>query len=291
MTDNLRMRLNDLPELGKIKIMVPVSLTGFTGYFIFDPHITAGLLIVTTGIFLLAVSASVLNQIQEAGLDARMERTKKRPIPAGKVSPFIAGVFFLFCLIAGTFIVYYFGNLAAAAIGLFTIFWYNGVYTYLKRLTAFAVFPGALTGALPPLIGWVAAGGSLWDKPILFLEFLFFVGQVPHFWLLIMRYGEEYEKAGLPSLTRSLTRPQINRLTFTWVVTTVIAAVFLYHFSIIQTGITMAVLLLASSVMIWQFSGLLKKNADKSNPGKYSLLLNSYFLLVMLLLISDRLIV
>jgi heme o synthase len=291
MTGNLRFRLNDLPELGKIKIMVPVSLTGFTGYFIFDSHITARLLIVTTGIFLLAVSASVLNQIQEAGLDARMERTKKRPIPAGKVSPFIAGVLFLFCLIAGTFIVYYFGNHTAAAIGLLTILWYNGVYTYLKKLTAFAVFPGALIGALPPLIGWVAAGGSPWDKSIIFLEFLFFVGQIPHFWLLLMKYGGEYEKAGLPTLTSILSRSQINRLTFTWVVTTVIAAIFLYHFSIIQTGIIMAVLLLASSVMIWQFSGLLKKSPVNTNSGKYSLLLNSYFLLIMLLLISDRLIV
>ena len=61
--------------------------------------------------------------------------------------------------------------------------------------------PGAVTGALPPLIGWVAAGGGIWDKPIIFLEFLFFTGQIPHFWLLILKYGEEYRKAGIPSLT------------------------------------------------------------------------------------------
>jgi protoheme IX farnesyltransferase len=291
MTGNFRFRLNDLPELGKIKIMVPVSLTGFTGYFIFDSHITVRLLIVTTGIFLLAVSASVLNQIQEAGLDAKMERTKNRPIPTGKVSLHQAWILFHLCLFAGIFIIYYFGNHTAAAIGFLTILWYNGVYTYLKKLTAFAVFPGALIGALPPLIGWVAAGGSPWDKSIIFLEFLFFVGQIPHFWLLLMKYGGEYEKAGLPTLTSILSRSQINRLTFTWVVTTVIAAIFLYHFGIIQKGFIMAVLLLASSVMIWQFSGLLKKSPVNTNSGKYSLLLNSYFLLVMLLLISDRLIV
>ena len=95
--------------------------------------------------------------------------------------------------------------------------------------------PGAVTGALPPLIGWVAAGGGVWDKPIIFLEFLFFTGQIPHFWLLILKYGEEYEKAGLPSLTNIMSRTQINRLTFTWVVTSVIAALFLCYFEIIHS--------------------------------------------------------
>ena len=65
--------------------------------------------------------------------------------------------------------------------------------------------PGAVTGALPPLIGWVAAGGGVWDKSIIFLEFLFFTGQIPHFWLLILKYGEEYKKAGFPSLTNILS--------------------------------------------------------------------------------------
>jgi protoheme IX farnesyltransferase len=291
MTGNLNNRLHDLLILGKIKIMFPVSLTGFTGYFIFDPRFTARLLIVTTGIFILAVSASILNQIQEAGIDARMERTKDRPIPAGKVTRGQAGLLFLLCLITGTFIIYYFGNIIAAGVGFFTIFLYNGVYTYLKKLTAFAVFPGALTGALPPLIGWVAAGGPVWDKSIIFLEFLFFVGQIPHFWLLLMKHGRDYEKAGLPTITSILSKSQINRLTFTWIVTTLTAGIFLYHFRIIQKGIIIAVLLLASLVMIWQFSGLLKKSTDNNNSGRYSLLLNSYFLLVMLLLISDRIIV
>ena len=109
-------------------------------------------------------------------------------------------------------------------------------------------FPGAVTGALPPLIGWVAAGGGVWDKPIIFLEFLFFTGQIPHFWLLILKYGEEYEKAGIPSLTEILSRSQINRLTFTWVVISVIAALFLCHFGIIQTGFIVGILLIASSI-------------------------------------------
>jgi protoheme IX farnesyltransferase len=290
MISRLRNSFKYYPELGKLKIMVPVSLTGFTGYFIFDPHITSKIFIVSFGIFLLAASASILNQVQEVDIDRKMERTKNRPIPAGNVTTRQAMILFFLTFIAGTVITFIAGNFTAVVIGLITILWYNGIYTYLKRITAFAVFPGAVTGALPPLIGWVAAGGHVWDKAIIFIQFLFFIGQIPHFWLLILKYGEEYEKAGIPTLARILTRQQIERLTFIWVLTAVTGAIFLCSFEIIQTWLAMGILLFASSVLIWQFSDLLKTRADNSNSGKYSLMLNSYFLLVLLLLISDRII-
>ena len=231
---SIRNRIKDYLELSKIKIMIPVSLTGFTGFFIFDPHISIKIILVSSGILFLAISASVLNQIQEVDLDSKMERTHNRPLPSQRIKPQHALLFFLCNLIAGTVLIYSAGNLTAALIGIITIGWYNGIYTYAKRITAFAVFPGAVTGALPPLIGWVAAGGGVWDKPIIFLEFLFFTGQIPHFWLLILKYGEEYGKAGMPSLTNILNRVQISRLTFTWVVTSAIAALFLCYFEIIQ---------------------------------------------------------
>ena len=168
-------------ELSKMKIMIPVSLTGFTGYFIFNPHFSNKIVFVSIGILFMAISSSVLNQIQEVELDSRMNRTHNRPIPSGKISLKQAIWFFFLNLIAGVIIIYSAGNLKAATFGFITVLWYNGIYTYSKRITAFAVVPGAITGALPPLIGWVAAGGEIWDKPVVFLEFLFFTGQIPHF--------------------------------------------------------------------------------------------------------------
>jgi len=288
MTSNSENRFKDWLQLSKFTIMVPVSLTGFTGYFIFKPHLSTGLLLVSLGILLMAVSASTLNQIQEKGLDSKMNRTHDRPIPAGRIRLTDAYIFSICCLLCGVFCIYRGGNFLSALIGLFTLLWYNGVYTYLKRITAFAVVPGALTGALPPLIGWVAAGGSIWDKPIIFLEFLIFTGQIPHFWLLILKYGEEYNKAGIPTLTDIFKREQINRLTFTWVITSVIAAVFLCYLEVIRTGPLILILLIASAFLIWKFSALLKTGADGTTYKKYSILLDSYFLLVLLLLISDR---
>jgi protoheme IX farnesyltransferase len=274
-------------ELSKIRIMLPVSLTGFTGYFIYSPHISGNILLTSLGILLMAVSASVLNQIQEVEIDRRMNRTCNRPIPAGKITMQNALLFFIFNLVAGTIIIYSAGNLNAALVGLFTIFWYNVIYTYSKGMTAFAIVPGAITGALPPLIGWVAAGGGLWDKPIVFIEFLFFTGQIPHFWLIILKYGEEYKNAGIPSLTGIFRMPQIYRLTFIWTVTSVFAALFLCYFEIIRTSILTLILLAASLFMIWQFFDLLRTDLQLKSYKKYSILLDSYFLLVLLLLISD----
>lgn len=275
-------------ELSKLKIMIPVSLTGFTGYFIFDPHLSANIFLVTAGILFLSVSASVLNQIQEADLDVQMNRTQKRPIPDMRIMVPQATLFFFGNLVAGTALIYVAGGLRALIIGLITLVWYNGIYTYSKRITAFAVVPGAVTGALPPLIGWTAAGGGIWDKPIIFLEFLFFIGQIPHFWLLILKYGEEYKNAGIPSLTDILGRSQINRLTFTWVVSSVIAALFLCSFEIIKTRLITGILLIASFYIIWKFSALIKIRVQSADSGRYSILLYLYFLLVMILLITDR---
>jgi heme o synthase len=290
MKNNSENILRDWLQLSKLTIMLLVSLTGFTGYFIFNPHFSLKLIFISIGILIMAVSASALNQIQEVALDSKMERTLDRPIPAGKIKLSHAVIFSLCCFLTGTFIIYSAGNLLAAFIGILTVIWYNGIYTYSKRITAFAVVPGAVTGALPPLIGWVAAGGGIIDKPIIFLGFLFFTGQIPHFWLLILKYGEEYQRAGIPTLTDIFSRDQINRLTFTWVLTSVIAAVFLCYFEVIKTGIVIGILLVASVFLIRKFSTLIKSGADKKSLKEYSLFLDSYFLLVLLLLIADRII-
>jgi protoheme IX farnesyltransferase len=246
--------------------------------------------IVSTGILLMAISASVLNQIQEVEFDRKMNRTQNRPIPSMKIGQSHALLFCICNVIAGTALIYLAGGTIAAFIGIITLLWYNGVYTYSKKITAFAVVPGAVTGALPPLIGWVAAGGGLWDKPIIFIEFLFFTGQIPHFWLLILKYGEEYKNAGIPSLTDILSRAQINRLTFIWVVSSVTSALFLCYFEIIRSLPLVGILMIASFCIIWKFSDLIKINQSSTDPKRYSILLDSYFLLVMILLISDRVI-
>jgi protoheme IX farnesyltransferase len=289
MTNSWGNKLKDYLELSKLKIMIPVCLTGFTGYFAFNPHFSSPLFLTSLGIFFMAISASVLNQIQEVEIDKMMIRTHLRPLPSNRINIKNAVIFFLINLTAGILLIFFSGNFEAVLVGLITIIWYNGLYTYSKRITAFAVIPGAVTGALPPLIGWVAAGGGLLDKPIIFIEFLIFTAQIPHFWLLILKYGEEYKAAGIPNLTDIFSRKQINRLTFSWVISSVFAALFLCYFEIIQSRLIIIILVIASLYILWQFIGLLKIHEDKK-PKNYSILLDSYFLLVILLLISDKII-
>jgi heme o synthase len=290
MTNNFSHKLKAWLELSKLKIMIPVSLTGFTGYFAFDPHFSSRIFLLSFGILLTAVSASVLNQIQEVDLDGKMIRTCNRPLPSKRINLTSAVLFFLLILIAGISVIYTAGNSNAAIIGLFTLLWYNGIYTYSKRFTAFAVVPGAITGALPPLIGWVAAGGGPLEKPIVFIGFLIFIGQIPHFWLLILKYGEEYKQAGYPSLTNIFNRDQIKRLTFVWMITAVVAALFLCYFEIIHSTILILILVAVSIYVIWHFLDLLKINVNCNSYRKYSIVLDLYFLLVLLLLISDKII-
>jgi len=282
-------RLKDYLELSKLKIMIPVCLTGFTGYFAFNPHFSSGIIFTSLGILFMAVSASVLNQIQEVEIDKRMNRTRFRPLPSKRINLKNAVLFFLINLIAGILLIFFAGNIRAVFVGLITILWYNGVYTYSKRITAFAVVPGAVTGALPPLIGWIAAGGGLWDKPIIFIEFLIFTVQIPHFWLLILKYGEEYKQAGIPNLTDFFSPIQISRLTFSWVISSVFAALFLCYFEIIQSHLIIGIMVISSLFILWQFSDLLKPKMDKKTKN-YSILLDSYLLLVLLLLILDKII-
>ncbi len=277
-------------RLSKLNIMLPVSLTGFTGYFLFKPVISAGVILVTMGILLVAISASVLNQFQETDTDEKMKRTKGRPLPAKQITDTGALVFFAACFSSGMAFLYAGGNLKAAILALLAVIWYNGVYTILKKFTAYAVVPGALTGALPPLIGWVAAGGGIFDKTAVFVSLLFFTGQIPHFWLLMLKYDKEYKEAGIPTLTGLLSRKRINILIFLLVVFSVIGALSLCFIDIISSAYLKGALIFISCILIWQFSGLIRTGMNNTATGKYSRLLDLYFLFVLLFLISDRLI-
>ena len=222
-------------ELGKIRISVPVAFTTFTGYILFKGAIDVGIILPTFGIFLLASGASALNQVQEKDMDLKMHRTFRRPIPSGRVTAKAALVISAIFFLAGALILGLGVGWLPLSIGLSTFIWYNAIYTYLKRYTAFAVVPGSVVGALPPLVGWTAAGGLLSHPSVMMIAFFFFIGQIPHFWLILLKYGKEYEMAGFPSITSIFTPTQIKRLTFTWIAATSVSAMLLPFFGIIQT--------------------------------------------------------
>ncbi len=280
--------MKEYVKLGKLSIILPVGFTAFTGYFLCKPVIDLHTVGVVLGVILLGSSASALNQVQERYTDAMMDRTRNRPLPVRSVSPGAALFFSLISLIAGIALLLVFGSPLAMALGLFTIAWYNGLYTYLKRVTAFAAVPGAITGAMPPLIGWTAAGGQLTDSTSLTLAFLLFIGQVPHFWLLTLRYGEEYQNAGLPSLTSMFSRKQIASITFAWIAASLFTALSLATLGILHTPVTRVILLILTLGSLSVFSGLPRNIPSTPVRNTYFILLNSFFMVVMVILIIDK---
>jgi len=157
----------------------------------------AATLLAASGTFLLACAAAALNEVQEKDLDAKMARTAARPLPSGRLSVSFALAFVFVAAVVGAALLAGTGHVAAPLLGMTAMVLYNGVYTPLKRVTPLSVLPGALVGAIPPAIGWTAAGGHPLHASILAFAAFMVLWQVPHFWLLLLRRGPEYVGAGL----------------------------------------------------------------------------------------------
>jgi protoheme IX farnesyltransferase len=217
-----------------------------------------------------------------------MERTRKRPLPSRRISTAEALRISMIFIIGGMLILLYYAPPVCFVLGFVNLIWYNGIYTYLKRKTAFAVVPGALTGAIPIFMGWTAGGGSLFAPEALFLAFFIFLWQMPHFWLLTLKYGHEYRNAGFPVLTDFFNEFQIKAVVMGWMIASSGASMMLVHFNIIHHpalgfaifGLNIVLLL----IMAWQLF-LVK-------VMQYRLIFmaaNLFMMIVMLSLIADRL--
>jgi protoheme IX farnesyltransferase len=275
-------------ELAKVKITFAVALTTITGYVLAKGEFDLGLILPTLGIFLLACGSSAINHYQERDRDAKMERTKHRPIPSGRISPTGALIFAMLLTIAGAATLYYSAGNLAMQLGLVALLWYNAIYTPLKKRSAFAVVPGAVIGAIPPLVGWVAAGALLLDPRAIIMAFFFFIWQVPHFWLLMLKYGDEYTQAGYPSITQLYSTSQIRNITFIWIVATAVSALMLPVFNVVDSWIVMIGLLVSSGWLVAQFIPLVLKSTKPINPMRYFMRINYFVLAVIVFLSVDR---
>ncbi len=282
---NLSGTIKLLAELNKVRITIAVTLTTMAGYGLANCGLDSGMLLPVTGIFILACGSAALNHYQDRDKDVLMERTRQRPLPSGKISPGAVLVIAVTEIVLGTWIIYAGSNFVAAQLGLLALLWYNGIYTPLKRKTAFAVVPGSIIGAIPPMVGWVAGGGMLTDPRLVILAFFFFVWQVPHFWLLMLKYGKEYEKAGYPSITSTISPVQIKRATFIWVAATAVSAIMVAGSGLINTAFFKILIVIAAAWLVFVFSGLLKNSKMRFNPFYYFMRIN-YFVFVMIFCMS-----
>jgi len=196
-------RLGDLVILTKVRLNALVVATAVGGYYLAAPDGVGPLPIVVAGIgtALVAGGAAAINQVHERDIDRQMDRTRLRPIADGRMGPtegFITGaalaLFGVVLLWIGT-------NALAAALALATLVIYAWIYTPLKRRTSLSTIVGAVPGALPPLIGWAAARGSIAGVAPWTLFLLMFLWQLPHFLAISWMCRDDYRQAGLPMLS------------------------------------------------------------------------------------------
>lgn len=157
------------------------------------------LLWVMVGTALIASGTFTLNQWYESEADSRMRRTQQRPIPTGRVLPWQALLFGLALSVIGFAVLYYGNNPLTAWLGLFTETTYLGLYTPLKQHSWHSTTVGAVPGAMPPLLGFAAAAGTLtWEAGVLYA--ILFIWQFPHFYAIAWMYRDDYSRAGIKML-------------------------------------------------------------------------------------------
>jgi heme o synthase len=207
-------RPRDFIALTKPRVMFLVVFTALVGFVLAPGHPdplagSIAMLCIAAG----AGAAGALNMWYDADIDALMARTALRPIPRGRLSRSDALVFGLVLAASAVLILAVATNVAAAALLASTIFFYVVVYTmWLKRRTPQNIVIGGAAGAIPPLIGWLAAGGPFALEPFLFVAIIF-LWTPPHFWALALNRAGEYARAGVPMLPvvagRATTKRQI----------------------------------------------------------------------------------
>lgn len=191
-------------ELLKLRLSILVAFSGGVGFYLasneawslwkFLLFFLAGLLV--TG------AANTFNQLIEKNSDALMSRTLGRPLPSGRLSVSEVFLFGIVTALSGFGLMIYFFSFLATALALFSFATYVFAYTPLKKITSYSVAIGAIPGALPPLIGWAAASGSV-DMHGFILFGIQFIWQFPHFWAIAWVLDEDYKKAGFKMLPGS----------------------------------------------------------------------------------------
>ena len=279
--------IKDFFVVTKFVLSFAVSLSALFAYIMAKGEIGLDMLLATLAVLLVAMGVSTLNQVQEYKSDAKMTRTKNRPIASGRMSPRTGMIIAVVLIVLSLLLIYSLLGLTGVNLFMFAFIWYNAMYTPLKKKSALAVIPGAILGVIPPAIGWLVAGHSLKELEFIAIAAYYFIWQVPHFWLLVMLFHGDYKDGGYPTAMRLFGQASLQRLTFVWLIFTIQAGIFLVWAFEVNT-ITM---ILTGFVGIWAFISsfeLLKSSFELKNARSVFWKINAAFLAIVILLSIDE---
>ena len=279
----------------KPRITMLVLVTAYLGYYLglrsqgshmatVDSWLILFYLIL--GTWATSAGAAVLNQVIERRHDAKMTRTKNRPIVIGKIGPMNALIFGAFLSFGGCVLLYYLINPLTAFISVATILLYILIYTPSKRITTWNTIIGSIPGALPPVGGWVAATGSL-APPAWILFGILFCWQMPHFLAIAIIYAADYEKGGfkmLPSIYPESKRTSYVILFFT--VALLITSLGLYILKV--GGIVYAVGAALLGVAFFMVALKVIMESNKKNARRLMLASIIYLPLLLIIILIER---
>ena len=251
-------------ELLKFRLSFLVAFSGAFGYSLAVERIDWGrLILISLAGFLITGAANIVNQIKEIELDKLMKRTAGRPLPTGRLSVTEASVYCLILLVLSSYILFFEFNFKSGVIGVLSFILYGFVYTPLKRVGPISVFVGAIPGAFPPMIGWVAATNHFGLEPGILFAIQFF-WQFPHFWAIAWVADEDYQNAGFKML------PNNGHKDLRTAITIMIYTIFLVPCGFVpymlgMTGVNSAmVAVLCGVLFLSQTFYLMMKPTDKS---------------------------
>ena len=291
----LKTTLSTYIELTKPRITLLVLVTAYLGYYLGlrsqGDHMVSVeswliLFYLILGTWATSAGAAVLNQVIERRHDAKMARTKNRPLVIGKISPMNALVFGMVLSLGGYVFLYYLINPLTAWISATTVFLYILIYTPSKRITTWNTIIGSIPGALPPVGGWVAATGSL-APPAWILFGILFCWQMPHFLAIAIIYAADYEKGGfkmLPSIYPESKRTSYVILFFT--VALLITSLGLYILKV--GGILYAIGAALLGVAFFMVALKVIMESNKKNARRLMLASIIYLPLLLIIILIER---
>jgi heme o synthase len=208
--------IKTIASLARATLSLFVTYSALSSYLYFKHVLSPEAIFLCAGVFFLSCAASALNQVQERQCDGLMERTRNRPLPANRLAPWQAVMFSIVTGSLGLGMLLLGTNPIAAILGSVAILVYNGIYTPMKKKTSLTLFPGAIAGALPVLIGCAAAIGSINVRAI-YIALFVFLWQMPHFLLLLYRYKEDYTRAGISMLLSNVSSQRLKIIICIWI--------------------------------------------------------------------------
>ncbi len=280
--------IKDFFIVTKFVLSFAVSLSALFAYIMAKGEIGLDMFLATFSVLLVAMGVSTLNQVQEYKEDSKMERTKNRPIASGRMSPRTGIIISVTLILISFVLIYDLLGLTGINFFAFAFIWYNLMYTPLKKKSALAVVPGAILGVIPPAIGWLVAGHSLFELEFYTLAAFYFIWQVPHFWLLVMLFHGDYKDGGYPTAMRLFGEGTLQRLTYVWLNLTIFAGVFMVYTFNVYSMITIGLITLLG---IWAFVTslqLLKKEFKLTDARAIFWKINAAFLGTIILLSIDE---